>query len=74
VLALKITRRVGEAVVLPSLGITVRLLEVSGGSVRFGVEVPPGVPVARADPPARLAPILARATRAGSNALGGLTG
>ena len=56
-LELKITRRVGEAVVLPGLGVTVRLLELRGGSVRFGVEAPPGVPVARSGPPGRLAPV-----------------
>ena len=60
-LELKITRRVGEAVVLPGLGVTVRLLEIRGGSVRFGIEVPPGVSVARSEPPGRLAPALARA-------------
>ena len=71
-LALKITRRAGEAIVLPGLGVTVRILEIRGGSVRFGIEVPPGVPVARSEQPGGLAPILARAfasaTRAGSKA------
>jgi carbon storage regulator CsrA len=58
--SLKITRRAGEAVVLPGLGVTVRLLEVRGGSVRFAIEAPPDLPVARSEPPGRLAPALAR--------------
>jgi hypothetical protein len=57
--ALTITRCVGETIVLPGLGVTVRILEVRGNSVRFAVEVPPGVPVLRSDPPAR--PAAARA-------------
>jgi sRNA-binding carbon storage regulator CsrA len=59
--ALQSTRRVGEAIVLPGLGVTIRLLEVRGGTVRFDIEVPPGVSVARSEPPGRLAPVLARA-------------
>jgi carbon storage regulator CsrA len=47
--ALTLSRCVGEAVVLAGLGITVRILEVRGKSVRFAVEAPPGVPVFRSD-------------------------
>jgi carbon storage regulator CsrA len=57
--SLKITRRAGEALVLPGLGVTVRILEVRGGSVRFAIEAPPGVAVSRSELTARVAVRLA---------------
>jgi carbon storage regulator CsrA len=36
-----------EAIVLPTLGITVRLLRVNGQSARIGIEAPTGVPILR---------------------------
>jgi len=72
-LTLQSTRRVGEAIVLPGLGVTIRLLEVRGGTVRFDIEVPPGVSVARSEPPGHLAPVraFASANRAEARASNG---
>jgi carbon storage regulator CsrA len=58
---LVLTRRPDEAIVFAGLGITVRVLEVRGKSVRLGVEAPPAVRVLRAellDPLGRRAPSL----------------
>jgi carbon storage regulator len=44
---LVLTRRIGEAIVLPDLGVTVRVLEIDRGRVRLGVEAPPSVVVLR---------------------------
>src|SRR2546423_909286 len=44
---LVLTRRPGEAIVLPGLGVTVRVLSVKGRCVRVGVEAPPSVAVLR---------------------------
>jgi carbon storage regulator len=44
---LVLTRRTGEAIVLPELGVTVRVLEITRGRVRVGVEAPPSVTVLR---------------------------
>jgi len=57
---LTLTRRAGEAIVLPGLGVVVRVLEVRGGVVRFGVESPAGVSVARSEVLGHLALALAR--------------
>jgi carbon storage regulator CsrA len=57
--SLKLTRRAGEALVLPDLGVIVRVLEVQGGSVRFAIEAPPGVAVSRSELTARQAARLA---------------
>ena len=35
---LVLTRRINESIVIPGLGITVRVLAIRGNSVRFGVE------------------------------------
>ena len=44
---LVLTRRAGEAIVLPELGVTVRVLGVVQGRVRLGVEAPRSVLVLR---------------------------
>ena len=44
---LVLTRRINESIVIPGLGITVRVLAIRGNSVRFGVEAPREVVVLR---------------------------
>jgi carbon storage regulator CsrA len=60
---LVLTRRLNESIVIPALGITVRVLAVRGGRARLGVEAPREVAVLRGElhgPPApRPAPSLA---------------
>jgi carbon storage regulator CsrA len=46
---LVLTRRPDESIVFTGLGITVRVLDVRGKSVRLGVEAPPAVRVFRAE-------------------------
>jgi len=55
---LVLSRRFDEAIVFPTLGITVRIMSIRGGGVRLGIEAPPEVRVVREeliqapDPPA----------------------
>jgi carbon storage regulator len=42
-----LTRRIGEAVVMPELGVVVRILAVCGNQVRIGVSAPSAVPLVR---------------------------
>lgn len=44
---LVLTRKKGEIVVLPTLGIKVTVLEVRGDKVRLGFEAPRDVPIHR---------------------------
>jgi carbon storage regulator CsrA len=44
---LVLSRRPDEQIVLPTLGITIRLLRVNGKVARIGIEAPPGVPILR---------------------------
>ena len=44
---LLLSRRPGEAIVFPTLGITVRILAVRGNAVRLDIEAPPDVPITR---------------------------
>jgi carbon storage regulator CsrA len=44
---LVLSRRVRTKVVLPQLGITVRVVAIKGGAVRIGIEAPPRVLVLR---------------------------
>jgi two-component system, OmpR family, response regulator len=44
---LVLSRRLNESIVLPGLGITVRVVAVKAGVVRLGIEAPPDVPVLR---------------------------
>jgi carbon storage regulator len=44
---LVLSRRVGEAIVLPGLHLTLRVLAVKGGGVRLGIQAPPEVRVFR---------------------------
>jgi carbon storage regulator CsrA len=46
---LVLSRRAGETIVFPSLGITVRVVRSRGGAVRLGVEAPRGVKVVRGE-------------------------
>ena len=44
---LVLTRKLGEEVVIPSLDVTIRLLEIRGDKVRLGIEAPSQVAVHR---------------------------
>ena len=44
---LLLSRRTGEAIVFPTLGITVRVLAVRGNAVSLGIEAPPDVRITR---------------------------
>jgi carbon storage regulator len=44
---LVLSRKCGEKVVLPELGVVLSVVEVRGGHVRLGVTAPDGVPVHR---------------------------
>jgi carbon storage regulator CsrA len=46
---LVLTRRPNESIVFSGLGVTVRVIEVRGNSVRLGIEAPPSVRVFRAE-------------------------
>lgn len=46
---LVLSRRVGQEIVLPSCGITVTVIRVSGKRVSLGVEAPAETPVHRAE-------------------------
>jgi carbon storage regulator CsrA len=53
---LVLTRRPNESIVIPALGVTVRVLAVRGGRVRLGVEAPREVVVLRGELHEPLAP------------------
>lgn len=44
---LVLTRKLGEEIVIPSLDVTIRLVEIRGDKVRLGVEAPTEVAVHR---------------------------
>jgi carbon storage regulator CsrA len=44
---LVLSRRLDESIVLPGLGVTVRIVAVKRGVVRLGIEAPPHVKVLR---------------------------
>jgi carbon storage regulator CsrA len=44
---LVLSRRLGEKVVLPTLGVTITVVAVKPGVVRLGIEAPADVPVLR---------------------------
>ncbi len=44
---LVLTRKSGEKIVLPSLGITVQVLSIKGNTVRIGIVAPSDVSVVR---------------------------
>ena len=44
---LVLTRRLNESIVLPGLGVTVRVPAVQGGCVRLGIEAPREIVVLR---------------------------
>lgn len=46
---LVLSRKLQESIVFPDLGITVRVIGVSGGRVRLGVEAPHHVKIARGE-------------------------
>jgi carbon storage regulator len=46
---LVLMRRTYEEIVIPSLGITVRVLETRGGRVRIGIDAPDGLPIRRSE-------------------------
>lgn len=44
---LVLSRRVGESIVVPSLGITITVVQVDGNRTRLGIQAPPEVAVHR---------------------------
>jgi carbon storage regulator len=44
---LVLSRRVGERIVLPEMGVVLTVLEVRGGQIRLGISAPPEVAVFR---------------------------
>jgi carbon storage regulator CsrA len=44
---LVLSRRLGETIAFPGLGITVQVVAVRGGVVRLGVQAPPDVSIMR---------------------------
>ena len=44
---LVLTRKLGEEIVIPSLDVTIRIVEVRGDKVRLGIEAPMDVAVHR---------------------------
>ncbi len=46
---LVLTRRIGERVVIPTLGITVEIVNVKGNAVRLGFTAPREIPIQRAE-------------------------
>jgi len=44
---LVLSRRPQEKVVLPGLGITIRVVAIQNGRVRIGIEAPPAVAIVR---------------------------
>jgi carbon storage regulator len=44
---LVLSRKRGQAIVLPELGVTFTILETQGRSVRIGISAPPGVTIHR---------------------------
>jgi carbon storage regulator len=44
---LVLTRRLGEKIVLPTLGVTVQVVAIKGGAIRIGIEAPPDVKIVR---------------------------
>jgi carbon storage regulator CsrA len=46
---LVLTRKIGQRIVLPDLGVTVTVLASTGGKVRLGFAAPPAVPIHRED-------------------------
>lgn len=44
---LVLTRKLGEEIVIPSLEVTIRVVEVRGEKVRLGIDAPSEIPVHR---------------------------
>ena len=44
---LVLTRKLGEEIVIPSLDVTIRLVEIHGDKVRLGIEAPTPIEVHR---------------------------
>jgi carbon storage regulator CsrA len=44
---LVLSRRLGESIVLPGLGITVRVVDVQGKVIRLGIEAPREISILR---------------------------
>lgn len=46
---LVLMRRTHEEIVIPSEGITVKIIRTQGNRVSIGIEAPPGVPIRRSE-------------------------
>ena len=61
---LVLSRKCTQTIVLPTLGITIDLLEIKGNRVRIGIDAPAEIPVYRQEVVDRLAAQNAAETRA----------
>jgi carbon storage regulator CsrA len=52
---LVLSRRAGEKIVLPGLGVTIEVVNIKSGAVRLGITAPPEVTILRAEVPDRTA-------------------
>ena len=52
---LVLSRKCTETIVLPTLGITINLLEIRGNRVRIGIDAPAEIPVYRQEVAERMA-------------------
>jgi len=66
---LVLSRRAGERIVLPSLNISIQVLQVKGNTIRLGIEAPPGVRIVREEILAGQAGLAASAGHAGFDGL-----
>jgi carbon storage regulator len=46
---LVLMRRIREEIVIPSLGVTIKVVDTRGGRVRIGIEAPDGVSIRRSE-------------------------
>lgn len=46
---LVLTRKVGQEIVLPDLGVTITVVKVQGGKLRIGINAPAGVTILRGE-------------------------
>jgi carbon storage regulator len=44
---LVLSRRLGEKIVLPSLGVTIQVVAIKSGAIRIGIEAPPDISIVR---------------------------
>jgi carbon storage regulator len=65
-IVLVLSRKRSQTIVLPTLGITIDLLEIRGNRVRIGIDAPADVPVYRQEVAPRATATVNRATKENS--------